>query len=41
MIAVIDRGNGTADVAVADISGSTPAWQNVWRYKVGQIKINA
>lgn len=41
MIAVIDRGNGTADVSIADIAGSTPAWQNVWRYKVSQIKINA
>ena len=41
MIAVIDRGNGTADVAVADIAGSTPAWQKVWRFKVSQIKINA
>ena len=40
MIAVIDRGDGTADVSVADIAGSTPAWQNVWRYKVSQIAIN-
>lgn len=40
MIAVIDRGDGTADVSVADIAGSTPAWQNVWRTKVSQIKIN-
>ena len=40
MIAVIDRGNGTADVAVADIAGSTPAWQKVWRFKVSQITIN-
>ncbi|MEV5962608.1 hypothetical protein AB0L70_12645 [Kribbella sp. NPDC051952] len=40
MIAVIDRGNGTADVSVADIAGSTPAWKDVWRYKVSQIKIN-
>ncbi|MFF0271170.1 hypothetical protein [Kribbella sp. NPDC004536] len=40
MIAVIDRGDGTADVSIADIAGSTPAWQNVWRYKVSQIKIN-
>ncbi|MFF0340581.1 hypothetical protein [Kribbella sp. NPDC004875] len=37
MIAVIDRGDGTADVSIADIAGSTPAWQNVWRYKVSQI----
>lgn len=40
MIAVLDRGDGTADVAIADLAGSTPAWQNVWRYKVSQIKIN-
>lgn len=40
MIAVIDRGDGTADVSIADIAGSTPAWQNVWRYKVTQIKVN-
>ncbi|WP_427894705.1 hypothetical protein ACQHIV_14950 [Kribbella sp. GL6] len=40
MIAVVDRGDGTADVSVADIAGSTPAWQNVWRTKVSQIKIN-
>jgi len=40
MIAVVDRGDGTADVSVADIAGSTPAWQNVWRFKVGQIKVN-
>ncbi|GAA1614685.1 hypothetical protein GCM10009742_77630 [Kribbella karoonensis] len=40
MIAVVDRGDGTADVSIADIAGSTPAWQNVWRYKVAQIKIN-
>jgi hypothetical protein len=40
MIAVIDRGDGTADVSIADIAGSTPAWQNVWRYKVSQIAIN-
>ncbi|MFI6678782.1 hypothetical protein [Kribbella sp. NPDC050470] len=41
MIAVIDRGdNKTAAVSIADIAGSTPAWQNVWRYKVSQIKIS-
>jgi hypothetical protein len=41
MIALIDRGDGkTAAVSIADIAGSTPAWQNVWRYKVSQIKIN-
>ncbi|MGW6277521.1 hypothetical protein [Kribbella sp. NPDC055071] len=40
MIAVIDRGDGTADVAIADIAGSTPAWQQIWRNKVAQIKIN-
>ncbi|MFI7066923.1 hypothetical protein ACIBL3_38405 [Kribbella sp. NPDC050124] len=41
MIAVIDRGdNKTAAVSIADIAGSTPAWQNVWRYKVSQIKVS-
>jgi hypothetical protein len=40
MIAVIDRGDGTAAVSIGDFAGSTPAWQNVWRYKVSQIKIN-
>jgi len=40
MIAVIDRGDGTAAVAIGDIAGSTPAWQKVWRTKVSQIKIN-
>jgi hypothetical protein len=40
MIALVDRGDGTAAVSIADIAGSTPAWQNVWRYKVSQIKIN-
>lgn len=40
MIAVVDRGDGTAAVSVADIAGSTPAWQNVWRYKVTQMKLS-
>ncbi len=40
MIALIDRGDGTAAVSIGDFAGSTPAWQNVWRYKVSQIKIN-
>lgn len=40
MIAVIDRGDGTAAVSIADIAGSTPDYQKVWRYKVTQIKIN-
>ena len=39
MIAVVDRGDGTAAVSIADIAGSTPAWQNVWRFKVGQMQI--
>ncbi|WP_238173465.1 hypothetical protein [Kribbella speibonae] len=39
MIAVVDRGDGTAAVSVADLAGSTPAWQNVWRYKVSQMKL--
>ncbi|WP_238155399.1 hypothetical protein [Kribbella soli] len=40
MIAVVDRGDGTAAVSIADLAGSTPAWQNVWRYKVSQIKLS-
>jgi hypothetical protein len=40
MIVVIDRGDGTAAVSIADLAGSTPDWQKVWRYKVSQIKIN-
>jgi len=40
MVAVIDRGDGTADMSVADIAGSTPDWQRIWRFKVSQIKIN-
>ncbi|MEU4295408.1 hypothetical protein AB0E63_44920 [Kribbella sp. NPDC026596] len=40
MVAVIDRGDGTAAVSIADIAGSTPAWQKVWRSKVSQIEIN-
>jgi hypothetical protein len=39
MVAVIDRGDGTADVAVGDIAGSTPKWIPVWRAKVSEIKI--
>ncbi|TWD83383.1 hypothetical protein FB561_4545 [Kribbella amoyensis] len=38
MVAVIDRGDGTADVAIADIAGSTPQWLPVWRTKVSQIQ---
>jgi hypothetical protein len=41
MFAVIDRGDGTAAVAIGDIAGSTPSWQNVWRSKVAGIKINS
>ncbi|WP_238163097.1 hypothetical protein [Kribbella capetownensis] len=40
MIVVIDRGDGTAMVSIADIAGSTPAWQQIWRNKVKQIKLN-
>ncbi|TDD12942.1 hypothetical protein E1218_35195 [Kribbella turkmenica] len=40
MIALIDRGDGTAAVSIADIAGSTPDWHQVWRDKVSQIKIN-
>ena len=40
LIAVIDRGDGTAAVSIGDIAGSTPTWIQVWRTKVSQIKIN-
>jgi hypothetical protein len=39
LVTVIDRGDGTADVAVADIAGSTPQWIEIWRAKVQEIKI--
>lgn len=39
LIAVIDRGDGTADVAIGDIAGSTPQWIPVWRQKVQEISI--
>ncbi|ONI69819.1 hypothetical protein BWI15_25165 [Kribbella sp. ALI-6-A] len=38
MVAVIDRGDGTAVVSVADIAGSTPQWLPVWRTAVSQIE---
>jgi hypothetical protein len=37
LIAVIDRGDGTADVAIGDIAGSTPQWIPIWRQKVQEI----
>ncbi len=40
LIAVIDRGDGTAAVSIGDIAGSTPQWLPVWRSRVAQIKIN-
>jgi hypothetical protein len=40
VVAVIDRGDGTADVAIADIAGSTPQWLPVWRTKVSQIEFS-
>ncbi|WP_246486204.1 hypothetical protein [Kribbella qitaiheensis] len=39
MIAVIDRGDGTAAVSIGDFAGSAPQWLPVWRTKVSQIKI--
>lgn len=39
LIAVIDRGDGTADVSIGDIAGSTPQWIPIWRQKVQEIKI--
>jgi hypothetical protein len=41
LIAVIDRGDGTAAVSIGDIAGSTPQWLPVWRTKVSQIKIGS
>jgi hypothetical protein len=41
MITLIDRGDGTADVAIGDIAGSTPQWLPIWRTKVSQIQINS
>ncbi|MFK4085932.1 hypothetical protein ACI2LF_17605 [Kribbella sp. NPDC020789] len=40
LIALIDRGDGTAAVSIGDVAGSTPTWIEVWRTKVSQIKIN-
>ncbi|GAB3819559.1 hypothetical protein [Kribbella italica] len=40
MVAVVDRGDGTAVVSVADIAGSTPQWLPVWRTKVSQIQFS-
>ncbi len=40
LIAVIDRGDGTAAVSIGDIAGSTPTWIPIWRTKVSEIKIN-
>ena len=41
LIAVIDRGDGTAAVSVGDIAGSTPAWHPDLAHKVSQIKIDS
>ncbi len=38
MVAVVDRGDGTAVVSVADIAGSTPQWLPVWRTNVSKIE---
>lgn len=40
MVTVIDRGDGTGDVAVGDFAGSTPQWIPIWRAKVQEIKFN-
>nr|WP_238176181.1 hypothetical protein [Kribbella albertanoniae] len=40
LIAVVDRGDGTAAVSIGDIAGTTPTWIQVWRTKVSQIKIS-
>ncbi|WP_344221032.1 hypothetical protein [Kribbella sancticallisti] len=41
LIAVIDRGDGTAVVSIGDVAGSTPQWIAVWRQKVQEIKITS
>ncbi|MFC9692495.1 hypothetical protein ACFTSF_28360 [Kribbella sp. NPDC056951] len=40
LIAVVDRGDGTAAVSIGDIAGTTPTWIQVWRTKVSEIKIS-
>lgn len=40
MVALIDRGDGTADVALGDFCGTTPQEHPIWRTKVSQIEIN-
>lgn len=38
-VAVVDRGDGTADASIGDFAGSTPQWLSVWRTRVQQITI--
>lgn len=38
-VAVIDRGDGSADASVADFAGSTPQWMAIWRAKVKEITV--
>jgi hypothetical protein len=40
LVTLVDRGDDTADIAVADLAGSTPQWLPIWRTKVSQIQIN-
>jgi hypothetical protein len=40
MVAVVDRGDGTAVVSVADIAGSTPQWLPAWRTNVSKIQFS-
>lgn len=39
-IALVDRGDGTAMVSIADICGTTPQWLTVWRQRVAAMIIN-
>lgn len=39
-MAVIDRGDGTAMVSIADLCGSTPQWLTVWRQRIAKVIIN-
>lgn len=38
-ITVIDRGDGSAVVAIGDFAGSTPQWLSTWRQQVAKIQI--
>ncbi|MFC0624415.1 hypothetical protein [Kribbella deserti] len=39
-ITVVDKGDGTAMVAIADLCGSTPQWLTVWRQRVTKMLLS-